>query len=67
MRFIIVICTAFYSVLYIVIFKYIVSLYFEPSQPQRIISGLDTNFTRISKLVISPVILLQVLFLFSFF
>ena len=40
-----------------------VSWCFEPSQPQRITSGLNTNFTySVSKLFISQVIIPQVLF-----
>ena len=40
----------------------LVSWCFEPSQPQRITSGLNTNFTLSPKLVISQVIIPQVMF-----
>ena len=43
----------------------LVSWYFEPSQPQRIMSGLNTNFS-ICKLLISQVIIPQVMFFLAY-
>ena len=40
--------------------SYLVGQCFEPNQPHRITTGLDTNFTLISKLFISQVIIPQV-------
>ena len=45
---------------------YLVSWCFEPSQPQRITSRLNTNFTLSSKSFISQVIIPQVMFLSLF-
>ena len=47
--------------------SYLVSSCFEPSQPQRITSGLNTNFILFPKLLISQVMIPQVMFFCFFF